>query len=76
MADTKNAEPTNDEEIVEQVVAEGELVDEQVTQEDIAEAEESNAEEADDDLAAQLEVANARADENWEKLLRMQAEMG
>ncbi len=28
-----------------------------------------------DDLEAQLAAANARADENWDKLLRMQAEM-
>ena len=30
---------------------------------------------AEDDLQAQLEAANARADENWDRLVRMQAEM-
>ena len=78
MADTKKAEPTNEEELVEQPVAEGELVEEPVAAEESAETEASAEEQSPDDsdeVAEKLAAANARADENWDKLVRMQAEM-
>ncbi len=39
------------------------------------EALEAGTEEQNDEIAAELEEAKAKADENWEKVLRMQAEM-
>lgn len=80
MAETKNAEQPDDESIVDQQVTD-EAAQEEL---DVDSATEATAEpaqgdvessEESDDLEAQLAAANARADENWDRLLRMQAEM-
>ncbi len=75
MAEPKNAKQPDDESIVDQPVAE-EAVQEEIDLDQVApdDAEVESSENG-DNLEAQLAAANARADENWDKLLRMQAEM-
>ena len=70
MANEKDAVTPDDVSPVEEELQETLPLEEEA--EAVAEGEEAAA---GDDLQAQLEAANARADENWDRLVRMQAEM-
>ncbi|MEM7209481.1 MAG: nucleotide exchange factor GrpE [Pseudomonadota bacterium] len=76
---TETGEPENGEkETVEQTTTEKPEVTEAVAEDSEAGDDGSEGDEieaGDPDLAEQLEQANARADENWDRLVRMQAEM-